>query len=94
MTNKELTKKVQEFCAQLETEGVKYVFLSKNNEEYGVKSECTAGEFYEMLSEMASRLTHDNAGFIGAHITAVGLAVLKTHDKELLESVKKNMANI
>ena len=94
MKRKELTEKMEVFCSLLEKEDVKYVFLCKNNKDIDMKAECSAGDFFDMLEEFASRLSKDNAVFIGAHITTIGLALLKKHDKRSFDIVKKNIAKI
>ena len=94
MTREKYKKEVRNFCTALEAEGIKYVFLSKCDEGCSVKTECTGEDFVEMLSECASFLKPETAGFIGANMVAIGMSLLKVHDEKLFGTVKKNIAKL
>ena len=47
-----------------------------------------------MLTELASRLQNPFASFLGEKFITHGLALLKYHDKEAFDIVKRNIAEL
>ena len=56
--------------------------------------DCTNEQFAEMLTELSSRIGNPFASFLGEQFIVHGLALLKYHDKEAFDIVKRNIAEL
>lgn len=94
MTHDELTKKIEDFASELKAEGVRFFIFTDISNYCKIKVDCTNEQFEAMLTEFSSRLHNPLASFLGLQFVAHGLALLKTHDKQALDSLKQNIADI
>ena len=94
MTHDELTKKIEDFASELKAEGVSFFIFTDISNNCKIKVDCTDEQFDDMLAEFSSRLHNPLASFLGLQFVAHGLALLKTHDKQALDSLKQNIADI
>lgn len=89
-----LAEKVEAFASELQAEGVRYFIFTDINANCHIKADCTNEQFAEMLTELTSRLQNPFASFLGEQLIAHGLALLKHHNKEAFDIVKRNIASL
>lgn len=94
MTYDELNNKIEDFTSKLEAEGVSYFIFTDINDNCHIKVDCTNKQFKDMLTELSSRIQDPSASFIGEQLITHGLALLKTHDKEAFDIVKRNITEL
>ena len=94
MTHENLTNKIETFASELKADGVRYFIFTDINAYCQIKADCTNGQFIEMLTELASRLQNPFASFLGEKFITHGLALLKIHNKEAFDIVKRNIAEL
>lgn len=94
MTQEELTKKIKAFTSELEADGVRYFIFTDINDNCNITVDCTNNQFAEMLTELASRIQNPFATFMGLQFLNHGLALLKIHDKQALDKIKQNIAEL
>ena len=84
--------KLETFASELKADGVRYFIFTDINAYCQIKVDCTNEQFTEMLTELASRLQNPFASFLGEKFITHGLALLKIHNKEAFDIVKRNIA--
>ena len=94
MTHDELTKKIEDFASELKAEGVSFFIFTDISNNCKIKVDCTNGQFESMLTEFSSQLYNPHASFLGRRFVVHGLALLKIHDMQALDSLKQNIADI
>lgn len=94
MTHENLTNKIETFASELKADGVRYFIFTDINAYCHIKVDCTNEQFAEMLTELASRIQNPFASFLGEQLIALGLVLLKKHNKEAFDIVKRNIADI
>ena len=94
MTHDELTKKIEDFASELKAEGVSFFIFTDISNNCKIKVDCTDEQFDDMLAEFSSRLHNPLASLYGRQFVAHGLALLKYHDKEAFDMVKRNIAEL
>lgn len=86
--------KLETFASELKADGVRYFIFTDINAYCQIKVDCTNEQFTEMLTELASRLQNPFASFLGEKFITHGLALLKIHNKEAFDIVKRNIAKL
>lgn len=86
--------KLETFASELKADGVRYFIFTDINANCHIKVDCTNEQFAEMLTELASRIQNPFASFLGEQFIAHGLALLKYHNKEAFDIVKRNIAEL
>ncbi len=86
--------KLETFASELKADGVRYFIFTDLNTNCHIKVDCTNEQFAGMLTEFASRIQNPFASFIGEQFIAHGLALLKEHNKEAFDIVKRNIAEL
>ena len=86
--------KLETFASELKADGVRYFIFTDINAYCQIKVDCTNEQFTEMLTELASRLQNPFASFLGEKFITHGLALLKIHNKEAFDIVKRNIAEL
>ena len=86
--------KLETFASELKADGVRYFIFTDINAYCQIKVDCTNEQFTEMLTELASRIQNPFASFIGEKFITHGLALLKIHNKEAFDIVKRNIAKL
>ena len=86
--------KLETFASELKADGVRYFILTDINANCHIKIDCTYEQFAEMLTEFTSRIQGPLASFLGEQLIANGLALLKCHNKEAFDIVKRNIAEL
>ena len=86
--------KLETFASELKADGVRYFIFTNINANCHIKVDCTNEQFAEMLTELASRIQNPFASFLGEQFIAHGLALLKYHNKEAFDIVKRNIAEL
>lgn len=86
--------KLETFASELKADGVRYFIFTDINAYCQIKLDCTNEQFTEMLTELASRLQNPFASFLGEKFITHGLALLKIHNKEAFDIVKRNIAKL
>ena len=94
MTHENLTNKIETFASELKADGVRYFIFTDINANCHIQIDCTYEQFAEMLTEFTSRIQGPFASFLGEQLIADGLALLKCHNKEAFDIVKRNIADI
>lgn len=94
MTHDELTKKIEDFASELEAEGVSFFIFTDISDNCKIKVDCTDEQFDDMLAEFSSRLHNPLASLLGRQFVTHGLTLLKCHDKEAFDIVKRNIAEL
>ena len=89
-----LAEKVEAFASELKADGVRYFIFTDINANCHIKVDCTDEQFDDMLAEFSSRLNNPPASLLGRQFVTHGLALLKTHDMQALNSLKQNIADI
>lgn len=86
--------KLETFASELKADGVRYFIFTDINAYCQIKVDCTNKQFIEMLTELASRLQNPFASFLGEKFITHGLTLLKIHNKEAFDIVKRNIAEL
>lgn len=86
--------KLETFASELKADGVRYFIFTDINANCHIKVDCTNEQFAEMLTELASRIQNPFASFLGEQFIAHGLALLKYHNKEAFDIVKRKIAEL
>lgn len=86
--------KLETFASELKADGVRYFIFTDLNANCHIKVDCTNEQFAEMLTELSSRIGNPFASFLGEQFIAHGLVLLKIHNKEALDIVKRNIAEL
>lgn len=86
--------KLETFASELKADGVRYFIFTDINAYCQIKVDCTNEQFTEMLTELASRLQNPFASFLGEKFITHGLALLKIHNKEAFDIVKRKIAEL
>ena len=86
--------KLETFASELKADGVRYFIFTDINANCHIKVDCTNEQFAEMLTELASRIQNPFASFLGEQFIAHGLALLKYHNKEAFDILKRNIAEL
>lgn len=86
--------KLETFASELKADGVRYFIFTDINTYCQIKVDCTNKQFAEMLTELASRIQNPFATFLGEQFIAHGLALLKVHNKEAFDILKRNIAEL
>ena len=86
--------KLETFASELKADGVRYFILTDINANCHIKIDCTYEQFAEMLTEFTSRIQGPFASILGEQLIANGLALLKCHNKEAFDIVKRNIAEL
>ena len=86
--------KLETFASELKADGVRYFIFTNINANCHIKVDCTNEQFVEMLTELTSRIQNPFASFLGEQLIAHGLALLKCHNKEAFDIVKRNIAEL
>lgn len=86
--------KLETFASELKADGVRYFIFTDINANCHIKVDCTNKQFAEMLTELSSRIQNPFASFIGEQFIAHGLALLKEHNTEAFDIVKRNIAEL
>lgn len=86
--------KLETFASELKADGVRYFIFTDINANCHIKIDCTYKQFAEMLTEFTSRIQGPFASFLGEQLIANGLALLKCHNKEAFDIVKRNIAEL
>ena len=86
--------KLETFASELKADGVRYFIFTNINANCHIKVDCTNEQFVEMLTELTSRIQNPFASFLGEQLIAHGLALLKCHNKEAFDIVKRNIAKL
>lgn len=86
--------KLETFASELKADGVRYFIFTDINAYCQIKVDCTNEQFTEMLTELASRIQNPFASFLGEKFITHGLALLKIHNKEAFDIVKRNIAKL
>ena len=89
-----LAEKVEAFASELQEDGVRYFIFTDINANCHIKVDCTDEQFAGMLTELTSRLKNPSASFLGEQLIIHGLALLKRHNKEAFDIVKRNIAEL
>lgn len=89
-----LAEKVDAFASELKAEGVSFFIFTDISNNCKIKVDCTEEQFDDMLAEFSSRLHYPLASTLGRQFVAHGLALLKYHDKEAFDIVKRNIAEL
>lgn len=94
MTHENLTNKIEAFASELKADGVRYFIFTDINANCHIKVDCTNEQFGDMLTELASRVQEPIATFLGLQFIRHGLALLKIHNKQALDRIKQNIAEL
>lgn len=86
--------KLETFASELEADGVRYFIFTDINANCHIEVDCTNEQFVEMLTEFTSRIQNPFASFLGEQLIAHGLALLKYHNKEAFDIVKRKIAEL
>lgn len=86
--------KLETFASELKADGVRYIILTDINTNCHIKVDCTNEHFAEMLTGLTSRVQNPFATFLGEQLIVHGLALLKYHNKEAFDIVKRNIAEL
>lgn len=86
--------KLETFASELKADGVRYFIFTDINANCHIKVDCTNKQFAGMLTELSSRIQNPFASFLGEQLIAHGLALLKNHNKEAFDIVKRNIAEL
>lgn len=86
--------KLETFASELKAEGVSFFIFTDISNNYKIKVDCTEEQFDDMLAEFSSRLHNPLASTLGRQFVAHGLALLKRHNKEAFDMVKRNIASL
>ena len=86
--------KLETFASELKADGVRYFIFTNINANCHIKVDCTNEQFVEMLTELTSRIQNPFASFLGEQLIAHGLALLKYHNKEAFDIVKRKIAEL
>lgn len=86
--------KLETFASELKADGVRYFIFTDINANCHIKVDCTNEQFAGMLTELSSRIQNPFASFLGEKLIAHGLALLKIHNKEAFDIVKRNIAEL
>lgn len=86
--------KLVTFASELKADGVRYFIFTDINANCHIKINCTNEQFAEMLTELSSRIQNPFASFLGEKFIAHGLTLLKIHNKEAFDIVKRNIAKL
>lgn len=86
--------KLETFVSELKAEGVSFFIFTDISNNCKIKVDCTEEQFDDMLAEFSSRLHYPLASTLGRQFVAHGLALLKYHDKEAFDMVKRNIAEL
>ena len=86
--------KLETFASELKAEGVGFFIFTDISNLCKIKVDCTDEQFDDMLAEFSSRLHNPLASLYGRQFVAHGLALLKYHDKEAFDMVKRNIAEL
>lgn len=89
-----LAEKVEAFASELKADGVRYFIFTDINANCHIKVDCTNEQFAGMLTEFTSRVQDPFASFLGEQLIVHGLALLKYHNKEAFDIVKRNIASL
>lgn len=89
-----LAEKVEAFASELKADGVRYFIFTDINANCHIKVDCTNEQFAGMLTELTSRVQDPFASFLGEQLIVHGLALLKYHNKEAFDIVKRNIAEL
>lgn len=86
--------KLETFASELKADSVRYFIFTDINANCHIKVDCTNEQFVEMLTELTSRIQNPFASFLGEQLIAHGLALLKYHNKEAFDIVKRKIAEL
>lgn len=94
MTHDDLKNKIENFTSELKAEGVRYFIFTDINDNCHIKVDCTNEQFVDMLTEFSSRIQDPSASFLGEQFIAHGFTLLKCHNKEAFDIVKRNISEL
>ena len=86
--------KLETFASELKAEGASFFIFTDISNHCKIKVDCTDEQFDDMLAEFSSRLHNPLASLLGRQFVAHGLALLKYHNKEDFDIVKRNIAEL
>lgn len=86
--------KLETFASELKAEGVSSFIFTDISNNCKIKVDCTDEQFDDMLAEFSSRLHNPLASLLGQQFVTHGLALLKYHNKEAFDIVKRNIAEL
>lgn len=89
-----LAEKVEAFASELKAKGVRYFIFTDINDHCQIKVDCTNEQFAGMLTELSCRIQNPFASFLGEQLIAHGLTLLKIHNKEAFDIVKRNITEL